>query len=304
MSVKIEKRTFNGDLRAESQGREFILSGYAALFNSPSKNLGGFTEEISPTAFTRSLTSKAPVAFTFNHSQDAILARTDNFSLYLETDARGLKFRAQLNPKIQSHQDIWEACRSGLYKECSFAFTVPPNGDSWSADGSRRVLLDVDLIDCALVGTPAYDGTSADARSADTAGDAARRARFAEMQADWERREKAAAIAARIATESQAQTRGNQDWFAARCEEACRAKGLAYCDHDNDFVYAADPDDGDEQNCLRFEYDVDDEGRPVLDENSRTRVKHSLTHSERGRKILADRQLRRQMAVAAGRYHA
>src|SRR5579863_8217754 len=148
MATRVEKRfvTRATELRAESQGEEFVITGYAALFNSPSKNLGGFVETIAPQAFERTLAEKPVVRFTFNHSLDDVLARTDNGTLALNTDSKGLKFRAQLNPKITRHSDLWEACRSGLYNECSFAFTVhEPGGQSWSPDGTQRTLLDVDL---------------------------------------------------------------------------------------------------------------------------------------------------------------
>src|ERR1700761_5644624 len=114
------------ELRAESQGDKFQIAGYAALFNSPSKNLGGFVETIAPGAFDRALREKQVVRFTFNHSMDAVLARSDNGTLALATDKKGLRFTAQLNPSIQQHKDIFEACKAGLYDECSFAFSVAP----------------------------------------------------------------------------------------------------------------------------------------------------------------------------------
>ncbi|MGD0976664.1 MAG: hypothetical protein ABR866_21480 [Candidatus Korobacteraceae bacterium] len=69
-------------------------------------------------------------------------------------------------------------------------------------------------------------------------------------------------------------------------EIACRALGLDYCDSDESYVFASDPNDLNEQNCLRFEYQIDDEGAVVLNEDSRTKVKHELLHSERGKRIL------------------
>jgi HK97 family phage prohead protease len=271
------------ELRAEP---DFTIAGYAALFDSPSKNLGGFTEVIAATAFTRSLAEKAVVRFTFNHSLDDVLARTDTGSLELSTDSKGLKFRAQLNKKIQRHADIWEACRSKLYDECSFAFTVPDGGDAWSPDGRRRTLLDVDLMDCAIVGVPAYEGTSASARNADGGYVEAMRARLATMNADFERSERAHALRMQLLSEGRADSDGDLD-EENPFEAACRALGLDFCDNDDDFVFASDPNDLNEQNCLRFEYQIDDdEGAVVLNEDSRTKVKHELLHTERGRKIL------------------
>jgi uncharacterized protein len=196
---------FRGELRAESQGDQFQISGYAALFDSPSKNLGDFVETIAPGAFDRALQEKQVVRFTFNHSLDAVLARSDNGTLALTTDSKGLKFKAQLNKNIQQHRDLFEACKSGLYNECSFAFTVPPDGQKWSPDGTQRTLLDVDLLDCSLVATPAYAGTSAAARSATAiVGPSALLARLLAMPGDWQRQERAQALGLEIAASERA----------------------------------------------------------------------------------------------------
>jgi hypothetical protein len=197
-----------GELRAESQGEKFQIAGYAALFNSPSKNLGGFVETIAPGAFDRALREKQVVRFTFNHSMDAVLARSDNGTLKLATDKKGLRFVAQLNKNIQQHKDLFEACKAGLYNECSFAFTVAPDGQQWSPDGTQRILLDVDLYDASLVGVPAYEGTSASARSAASATSANvndLRARVLAMPGDWERQDRARQIGFEIAASQRAE---------------------------------------------------------------------------------------------------
>jgi len=286
----VEKRTLSVELRAEP---DFVIAGYAALFDSPSKNLGGFTEVIAPTAFTRSLAEKAVVRFTFNHSLDDVLARTDSGSLELSTDSKGLKFRAQLNKKIQRHADIWEACRSKLYDECSFAFTVPEGGDAWSPDGRRRTLLDVDLMDCAIVGVPAYEGTTATARNnnSDAAFVEAARARLAAMNADFERSERAHALRMQLLSEGRSDD-SDLDDPDDPFEAACRELNLDFCDHDDDFIYASDPNDLDEH-CLRFEYTVNADGTLKIDTASRTEVKHSLIHTARGLKILFFKRMKR-----------
>jgi HK97 family phage prohead protease len=202
----VEKSTlFRGELRAESAGDKFQLSGYAALFDSPSKNLGGFVETIAPGAFDRALREKQVVRFTFNHSMDAVLARSDNGTLALAADSKGLRFQAQLNRNIQQHRDLFEACKAGLYNECSFAFTVPAGGQQWSADGTQRTLLDVDLFDCALCAVPAYEGTNAAARSATAiVGRSDLLSRVLAMPGDWKRQERALEIGREIAADERA----------------------------------------------------------------------------------------------------
>lgn len=161
------------ELRADGEGDELVLTGYAALFNSESKNLGGFTEKIAPGAFTRSLEAKADVMATFNHDPNKPLGRTKSGTLAISQDERGLKWRCQLDPTNQEHRNIYSSVKRGDIDQCSFAFMVGPEGQQW-ADASdaevnsgvymKRTLTDVDLVDVSAVTYPAYNGTSVDAR--------------------------------------------------------------------------------------------------------------------------------------------
>jgi uncharacterized protein len=167
----VQRRTMVAELRAT--GDEFALTGYAATFNSLSKNLGGFREKIAPGAFKRTLGSSPDVKCLFNHDPSQVLGRTKSGSLELSTDSHGLKFRCQLDKNSQAHKDIYSAVKRGDLDECSFAFTIPTGGQTW-ADGidpetdekiGLRTILDADLIDVSIVTYPAYSETSAGARS-------------------------------------------------------------------------------------------------------------------------------------------
>src|SRR5690348_17208033 len=129
MANKIEHRSVASSLRAESQGDEMSLVGYAALFNSESKDLGGFRERIAPGAFTRTLKEGGDVKALVNHDPNQVLGRTKNGTLKLEQDDRGLKFRVKLNPQSQAHRDLHASIARGDLDECSFAFTCPDGGD-------------------------------------------------------------------------------------------------------------------------------------------------------------------------------
>jgi HK97 family phage prohead protease len=310
-TAKIETRTWRGfELRAESQGDEMALTGYAALFNSPSKDLGGFRETIAPGAFTRSLNAGAEVKCLGNHDPNQILGRTKNKTLTLAQDANGLKFRCVLDPANSNHMNIRASVLRGDIDECSFAFTVPENGQQWSADCTQRTLTDVDLMDVSVVTYPAYNTTSVSARSAadyePVAAETTRlRARLAALDADFARREKCHELTMRLMAETfGTETRGNQDWFADRCREACSDLGLDYCQHDNEHIYAGDPTDDEEENCCRFEYSCNNEnGLPEINVSSRTQVKHQLNHAagQAKRSRAADKELQFRMDVAAGR---
>lgn len=171
--MTVEIRT-TPELRA-AEGEDMVLAGYAATFNSPSKDLGGFVETIAPGAFKRSLDAKQDVKCLFNHDANIILGRSTSGTLVLEEDGKGLKFRCVLDPNQQAHRDIYASVKRGDISECSFAFQVDEAGQVWdykAKAGERamasRLLRDVTLFDVSAVVYPAYNATSVSARSAVT----------------------------------------------------------------------------------------------------------------------------------------
>jgi hypothetical protein len=166
-----EYRYVASELRAESQGDEMAIAGYAALFNSESKDLGGFKEKIAPGAFTRSLQQGDAVYCLFNHDSSRVLGSTKNGTLKLTTDEHGLKFRCIINPKDAEAVATHARIERGDINECSFAFTVNKDGQQWQEmNGNEdffamRTLTDVNLLDVSAVTYPAYGGTSVGARS-------------------------------------------------------------------------------------------------------------------------------------------
>jgi len=171
----IEHRSFAGELRAAKE-KDFVLTGYAASFNTLSRDLGGYKERLAPGCFKRSLAAGGDVKALFNHDPSKILGRLENGTLSVEEDSRGLKFRCQLNPASQTHRDIYESVKRGDINECSFAFTVNGDGgEDWSEATDergqrfiRRTITDCNLLDVSCVTNPAYSGaTTVQARSAD-----------------------------------------------------------------------------------------------------------------------------------------
>jgi HK97 family phage prohead protease len=151
------------ELRATGSGKGRKIEGYAATWNTQA-DLGNFLEVIAAKPFS-SLESDE-VVMLFNHDDNLILGRS-GVNLELTQDQVGLKFVCTLNDSSVS-TDCYANLKSGILKECSFAFTVNPNGESWSTlpDGKMlRTLKDLKLWDCAVVTSPAYQGTSAAARN-------------------------------------------------------------------------------------------------------------------------------------------
>ena len=171
MTNKLEARTFTGVQLRAAAGNDFSLVGVAASYDTPSLPIPSgpagvpFIERLQPGVFARALREKQDVKALFNHDANYVLGRVKNGTLQLTDTDAGLAFRVALNPKSQTHQNIYASVRRGDIDACSFAFLA--KGEKWSKDYTARTLTDVDLLDISVVTNPAYDkGTAVDARSA------------------------------------------------------------------------------------------------------------------------------------------
>ena len=157
---KLETREFEIDLELREEGDEMSLVGYAALFNSRSENLGGFTEMIAPGAFSRSLKSRNDVKLLWNHDTSAVLGSSRSGTLKLYEDDKGLRVEATL-PNTTHGRDARELIKRGDVTGFSFGFSIPGRGgDDWNAEGTERTLKSVRLHEVSLTPFPAYQGTN------------------------------------------------------------------------------------------------------------------------------------------------
>jgi len=159
-----ETRIYNGnyEIRLDENSKETRVSGYAALFDTDSRDLG-FRETISNRAFDGRLEDN--VILTFNHDPNLILDRNIGGTLKLSVDERGLRYDATL-PNTTTGNDVAELMKRGLLYESSFAFTV--EDDEWSKDGdtTRRQINQIGrLVDVSIVGVGAYANTDVALRS-------------------------------------------------------------------------------------------------------------------------------------------
>lgn len=163
--MELEKRYFQeAEMRVEGESEKKI-TGYAAVFNRQSENLGGFTEIIRPGAFRKALDSD--VRALFNHDSNYVLGRTTNGTLELEENQTGLKFTAT-PPDTQWARDLIKSIERGDINQCSFSFSVGKDGEKWTEkkDLALREILEVNYVgDVGPVTFPAYPQTSVQARS-------------------------------------------------------------------------------------------------------------------------------------------
>lgn len=145
-----------------NSGFDYTVSGYAAVFNSPSLDMG-FIERIVPGAFAKTLSQKPDVSFLINH-EGLPLARTTSKMLTLSEDARGLKMQATLDGRDPDVQRIIHKMERRDLNRMSFAFRTIK--DRWTynrqLDTEIRELLELDLDggDVSVVTWPAYPATS------------------------------------------------------------------------------------------------------------------------------------------------
>ena len=158
---KLETRIVEVDkFEVREDGDGMHLEGYAALFNSRSENLGGFTETIKPGAFRASLKARNDIKLLWNHDTGAVLGSTRAGTLTLTEDERGLKVSADI-ANTSYGRDAAELVRRGDVTGFSFGFSMPARGgDEWNSEGTERLLKSVRLHEVSLVAFPAYPATN------------------------------------------------------------------------------------------------------------------------------------------------
>lgn len=147
------------ELRAvAADGGPRKLSGYAAVFDQLSDDLGGFRELIAPGAFSRALQDGADVRALIDHESSKIIGRSKSGTLRMQETSIGLAVEIDL-PDTQIARDLSTMVDRGDVSQMSFGFYT--RNDQWSkiADKWVRTLLDVDLFDVSVVTFPAYPQT-------------------------------------------------------------------------------------------------------------------------------------------------
>ena len=164
---EIEIRTANlgtVELRAGGSGIGQLV-GYAAVFNRHSQNLGGFVEQVDPSAFTKSIADGVRVLCRGNHDDAFLFGTTSAGTLSLEVDGTGLQYIVDL-PDTSAGRDFKVLAERGDIVYSSFAFRTIE--DQWGVTDQGfplRTLKAVQLVDVAPVNSPAYLDTSVGLRS-------------------------------------------------------------------------------------------------------------------------------------------
>lgn len=146
---------------------ENTITGYAAVFNKDSSDLGGFVERIAPDAFTGVLKDDAWAYL--NHSINHPLGRNGK-NLTLVQDDIGLRYIVKL-PDTTDGNNVRSLVKSGIIYKSSFAFIAAEEiftkGDPSNGKPHVRTITKMErLFDVSPLSTdPAYPDTSVASRS-------------------------------------------------------------------------------------------------------------------------------------------
>lgn len=157
----------NGDQQQDDQQQSDkqqpkTIEGYALLFNSPSKDLGGFVEVIDPKALDN--VDLSNVIMLDQHDYSKPLASVKAGTLTLETDDKGLHFTATLDDSVSYANDAYANVKSGNVDSMSFRFDVDDGGDTFTKDDqgviTRTIKQVKDLFEVSTVTIPAYNDSN------------------------------------------------------------------------------------------------------------------------------------------------
>lgn len=167
-NLEIRFLPLNTEARAAEAKGEKTLAGYAAVFASPSQDLGGFTETIAPGAFKRSLAAIASgdlsVQALWHHDWSKPLGSTRGGKLKLYEDKHGLAFELDTARMTTAQIDTARDNDAAM----SFGFIVREQTWEEREDGTiHRTISDVDLHEVSITVNPAYRATEASLRSLD-----------------------------------------------------------------------------------------------------------------------------------------
>lgn len=167
MDLEIRSSDYKLTAEIRSEGNSSVISGYAALYDSLSEDLGGFRELIEPGAFAPALAGEPDIRALFNHDTSMVLGRTTSNTLTIGEDDQGLRFSVDI-PDVSYARDLHTSVSRGDISGASFAFRVGPDDYDLSFEGDeiiRRIRRIPVVYEVSVVTNPAYPETEVSARS-------------------------------------------------------------------------------------------------------------------------------------------
>ena len=167
---KFEQRTIPAEsleVRSEEKGSK--ISGYGILYGRETLIWEDLYEIIHPGAASKILESNPDIRSAFNHDRNHILGRTKSGTLKLQEFKGGVRYTVD-PPEAQWAKDLMQSIERRDIDGSSFTFAVDPQNEKVTKrdDGSylREIFEFKAIGEVGPVSYPAYEGTSANVRSA------------------------------------------------------------------------------------------------------------------------------------------
>lgn len=149
------------EIREGQDGKKYIDG--ILPYGSRSEDLGGFVEEIDPSAFRKTLADGADIFAFWAHNDAEVLASRSAGTLVLDNRAEGLGFSIEMRDGAIG-EDRWQAVKRGDVVGTSFGFITERDEWDHTQEPALRRLKEVRLLEISPgVAFPAYPGAQSGA---------------------------------------------------------------------------------------------------------------------------------------------
>ena len=169
IAIKSEIRALEPSAENDKTPSSKQIEGYALMFNQPSKDLGGFIEQIDPQALQN--TDLSQVLLLNDHNYNQPISKV-GAGLTLNVDDKGLHFTANIDDSVSYENDIYTLIQQGVVDAMSFGFELPEDGSGaqWTEDSETgqvtRTITNIQALDeISIVSIPAYSASTVATRS-------------------------------------------------------------------------------------------------------------------------------------------
>jgi len=141
------------------------IGGYALQYNSRSRPMGRFVEQVAPSFIDRAKSQAyRGIICRYSHRDEYLLGSVDNRTLTLTDDPRGLQYTVEV-PSY--HGWVYDSVKRGDLRSSSFSFNITPDGDDWSFEDGMplRTLLSADILEVGPCPIGAYESADVGLRS-------------------------------------------------------------------------------------------------------------------------------------------
>jgi HK97 family phage prohead protease len=148
----------------DSTSDSVTLTGFAAVFDRRSEDLGGFQEKIQRGAFSNTLKQHPDILGLYMHDYSNVLGRTSAYTLELVEGVTGLRFSMRVLANDGLSDGVVKRIARRDVHQMSFGFTA--GKDTWElarkpGELDVRTLIEIDrLFEISVVSIPAYPQTS------------------------------------------------------------------------------------------------------------------------------------------------